>query len=140
MSKLKVKFNHRTENSMDCLGINLEEFTEKVDSIYERLMPMEKDSEDWDVAKTSEVAEIMLEELPDEYVALMFMRAVHADVQKRLKLYSLKNNGLDKLAELLKQLSSSIESEDEPERKSSEKSKDDDIEDILKEIRDGLGN
>lgn len=143
MSKLKVKFNHETEDSMECLGINLSEFTEKVDSIYERLMPMDKDAEDWDVKKTSEVAEIMLEELPDEYVALMFMRAVHADVQKRLKLYSLKSNGLDKLADLLEQLSSSLnlESEDEPERESSKKSKDDDdIEDIVKQIKNGLGS
>lgn len=140
MSKLKVKFDHNTENSVDCLGINLEEFTKKVDSIYERLMPVEKHPEDWDVKKTSEVTEIMLEELPDEYIALMFMRAVHADVQKRIKIFGLKHNGLDKLSELLKQLNSSLEDEDEPRRKSSKKSKDDDIEDILKEIKDGLGD
>src|SRR5690554_1753759 len=119
MSKLKVKFDHKTENSVDCLGINLEEFTKKVDSIYERLMPVEKHPEDWDVKKTSEVAEIMLEELPDEYIALMFMRAVHADIEKRIKIFGLKHNGgLDKLAGLLKQLHSSLEDEDEPERRS----------------------
>lgn len=140
MSKLKVKFDHTTDNSVDCLGINLEQFTKKVDSIYERLMPIEEHPEDWDVKKTSEVTEIMLEELPDEYIALMFMRAVHADIQKRIKIFGLKHNGLDKLAELLKQLNSSSEDEDEPRRKSSKKSKDDDIEDILKEIRDGFGD
>lgn len=140
MSKLKVKFDHETDNSIDCLGINLEEFIKKIDSIYERLMPVKKYPDDWDVKKTSEVVEVMLEELPDEYIVLMFMERVYLDIEKRIKMSGLNHSGLDKLAELIKRLSSSSEDEDESERKSSKKSKDDDIEDILKEIKDGLGD
>lgn len=143
MSKLKVKFNHKVDNSMDCLGVDLEEFTEKVDNIYERLMPIKEHPEDWDVKKSSEVAEIMLKELPDEYIAIMFMRAVHVDIQRRIKSSAFKHSGLGKLDELLEQLKGSLKGvsdEDEPEKKSSKKSKDEDIEDILKEIKDGLGD
>lgn len=114
-------------NTVEAWNVDEQEFNKKLDSIYEKLMPIDagEDLENWKVGKTTEVAEVLLKELSNEEVALIFSRAVHMDIRKRMKVVALRQafagnelgSVLDKLSGSLKEklgLSSEEKQEEKP--------------------------
>lgn len=128
MSDLRYLKPDTTENNIvEAWNVDEQEFNKKLDSVYEKLMPIDagKDLENWKVEKTTEVAEVLLKELSNEEVALMFSRAVSMDIKKRMKVIALRQafagselgSVLDKLSGSLKEklgLSSEKKQEEKP--------------------------